>query len=137
MTTNGSTIRKRTTLAERREGCAWCEHPISQKHHILEFATNGENAYTTLLCSNCHELYHIAYRVYTSNSQRSYDLWSHFVNKVGQWDLRVRKILELVAEARDLNLQAEIERSTDHSLNDEDFPLPEWEIYDGDFEQST
>ena len=52
-------MRKKTTLKERLTACSICDHPISQRHHLLEVSRYDENDYTYQLCANCHEIYHL------------------------------------------------------------------------------
>lgn len=51
--------RRKPTLEERLTSCQCCNHPISQRHHLLEVSRYGESKYTYQLCPNCHEIYHI------------------------------------------------------------------------------
>lgn len=55
--------RRGSSLEERLTSCQYCDHPISERHHLLDVARWGENEYTDQMCSNCHELCEIIGRV--------------------------------------------------------------------------
>lgn len=51
-----------SSAEERLMPCEICNHPLSAKHHLLQFHEYGENAKTMRLCANCHDLYHVTYQ---------------------------------------------------------------------------
>jgi hypothetical protein len=53
--------RKRPSLKERTTPCQVCNHPLSQRHHMMPFKDYGEQDWVAYLCANCHELWHIMY----------------------------------------------------------------------------
>lgn len=52
-------MRRKTNISERLKPCEACGYPISQRHHMLDFATHGENDETSQLCACCHEIFHL------------------------------------------------------------------------------
>ena len=69
--------RRRATDQERMTACSACEYPISQRHHLWDIATHGENAVTVQLCPNCHELHHLMYNALARDSLYSQKLARH------------------------------------------------------------
>jgi hypothetical protein len=61
--------RRPTTFVESSTPCQNCGFPYSQRHHLFQFATYGENEITVLLCPNCHRLYHLIGQAYRGNIQ--------------------------------------------------------------------
>ena len=51
--------RRSPTLEERSTPCSCCNYPISQRHHLLDYAWYEENNFTWPLCGSCHDLYHL------------------------------------------------------------------------------
>ena len=66
--------RRRPTDKERMTPCTACGYPISQRHHLWDIATHGENAVTVQLCANCHELHHLMYNALARDSLYSQKL---------------------------------------------------------------
>ena len=66
--------RRRPTDKERMTPCTACGYPISQRHHLWDIATHGENAVTVQLCANCHELHHLMYNALAGDSLYSQKL---------------------------------------------------------------
>ncbi|MEZ4669177.1 MAG: hypothetical protein R3E39_14815 [Anaerolineae bacterium] len=69
--------RRRATDKERMTACSACGYPISQRHHLWDIATHGENAVTVQLCPNCHELHHLMYNAVARDSSYSQKLVHH------------------------------------------------------------
>jgi hypothetical protein len=69
--------RRRATDKERMTACSACGYPISQRHHLWDIATHGENAVTVQLCPNCHELHHLMYNALARDSVYSQKLVRH------------------------------------------------------------
>lgn len=69
--------RRRATDKERMTACTACGYPISQRHHLWDIATHGENAVTVQLCPNCHELHHLMYNALARDSLYSQKLTRH------------------------------------------------------------
>ncbi|MBL8164994.1 MAG: hypothetical protein JNJ61_23630 [Anaerolineae bacterium] len=69
--------RRRATDRERMTPCSACGYPISQRHHLWDIATHGENAVTVQLCPNCHELHHLMYNAIARDSAYSRKLVQH------------------------------------------------------------
>lgn len=63
--------RRRPSDKERMTPCSACGYPISQRHHLWDIATHGENAVTVQLCPNCHELHHLMYNALARDSDYS------------------------------------------------------------------
>lgn len=94
--------RKKPTIIERLTPCECCNHPLSNRHHILDFAVYGENDKTLQLCPNCHELYHICYKAVVTPTQRIGSSWDAFVINAGYNDPRVLFIMTKVQEAMEI-----------------------------------
>jgi len=71
--------RRRATDKERMTACSACGYPISQRHHLWDIATHGENAVTVQLCPNCHELHHLMYNTLARGSAYSQKLVLHIL----------------------------------------------------------
>lgn len=71
--------RRRATDKERMTACSACGYPISQRHHLWDIATHGENAVTVQLCPNCHELHHLLYNAVARDSAYSQKLARHIL----------------------------------------------------------
>lgn len=56
--------RRKVYTKERLAPCPCCNHPISQRHHMLPVHRYGETHYTVQLCANCHEAFHVLYRAW-------------------------------------------------------------------------
>jgi hypothetical protein len=69
--------RRRPSDKERMTPCSACGYPISQRHHLWDIATHGENAVTVQLCPNCHELHHLMYNALARDSDYSRKLVQH------------------------------------------------------------
>jgi hypothetical protein len=69
--------RKKPTFAQRTTPCVICTHPISQQHHIFEFASYGDSEYTIPLCANCHELFHLIQSVYRRKTKYALEVVLH------------------------------------------------------------
>jgi ribosomal protein L37E len=72
--------RRRATDKERMTACSACGYPISQRHHLWDIATHGENAVTVQLCPNCHELHHLMYNAVARDSLYSQKLARHVLS---------------------------------------------------------
>ena len=72
--------RRRATDKERMTACSACGYPISQRHHLWDIATHGENAVTVQLCPNCHELHHLMYNALARDSLYSQKLVRHVLD---------------------------------------------------------
>ena len=75
--------RRRATYKERMTPCSACGYPISQRHHLWDIATHGENAVTVQLCPNCHELHHLMYNALARDSLYSQKLVRHVLDSGG------------------------------------------------------
>lgn len=75
--------RRRATDKERMTPCSACGYPISQRHHLWDIATHGENAVTVQLCPNCHELHHLMYNALARDSLYSQKLVRHVLDSGG------------------------------------------------------
>ena len=83
--------RKKATRRERITPCEWCEHPLSQRHHLLPVSIYGdEQKYILRLCANCHELYHIVEKAKKQN-KHALPLMMAFALKFGWDDTRLKK----------------------------------------------
>jgi hypothetical protein len=71
--------RRRATDAERMSPCSACGYPVSQRHHLWDIATHGENPVTVQLCPNCHELHHLLYNALARDSAYSRKLVRHIL----------------------------------------------------------
>jgi ribosomal protein L37E len=71
--------RRRSTDRERMLPCSACGYPISQRHHLWDIATHGENRVTVQLCANCHELHHLMYNAVARDSAYSQKLIRHLL----------------------------------------------------------
>lgn len=71
--------RRRASLRERISPCSACGYPSSQRHHLWDVATHGENRVTIQLCANCHELQHLIYNVLVKDSEHSRKIALHIV----------------------------------------------------------
>jgi ribosomal protein L37E len=71
--------RRRPTYEERTTPCSACGYPTSQRHHLWDVATHGENKVTLQLCPNCHELQHLIYNALTKKSDYSRKLAQHIL----------------------------------------------------------
>lgn len=69
--------RRRATDTERMTACTACGYPVSQRHHLWDVATHGENRVTVQLCANCHELHHLMYNALARDSAYSQKLVRH------------------------------------------------------------
>lgn len=92
--------RKHPTIADRRKPCEWCNHPLSQRHHLLPFKTYGENHMILHLCANCHEIYHVMESWY-HNSVRGIWMKIALESGLGEKDHRIIKAKEAVKKASD------------------------------------
>jgi ribosomal protein L37E len=63
--------RRRASYRERISPCSACGYPSSQRHHLWDVATHGENRVTIQLCANCHELQHLMYNALVKDSEHS------------------------------------------------------------------
>ena len=98
--------RRKTKLSERLQKCQCCEHPISERHHLLEVSQYGDNEYTFQLCPNCHELYHIlsAALTYGTQAKAANKLLKRVESEWGSNSKvlnRIRKIVTLVSDAKE------------------------------------
>lgn len=71
--------RRRVTLKERKTACEVCGYPVSQRHHFFMVAHYGESDDTAMLCSNCHELYHLMYNALVKRTSHSLNLTKHIL----------------------------------------------------------
>jgi hypothetical protein len=71
--------RRRASDLERMTVCTGCGYPVSQRHHLLDIATHGENPVTVHLCANCHELHHLMYNALVRDSLYSQKLIRHIL----------------------------------------------------------
>jgi ribosomal protein L37E len=71
--------RRRPSDQERMTPCSACGYPASQRHHLWDIATHGENAVTVQLCPNCHELHHLMYNTLARDSDYSRKLVQHIL----------------------------------------------------------
>jgi ribosomal protein L37E len=69
--------RRRASYRERTISCSACGYPASQRHHLWDIATHGENRVTLQLCANCHELLHLIYNALVKDSEHSRRLALH------------------------------------------------------------
>ncbi len=69
--------RRRPRFQERVTACSACGYPMSQRHHLWDLATHGENKVTIQLCGNCHELQHLMYNALVKGSEYSRKLALH------------------------------------------------------------
>jgi ribosomal protein L37E len=69
--------RRRASFRERVSPCSACGYPSSQRHHLWDVATHGENRVTIQLCANCHELQHLMYNALVKDSEHSRQLVLH------------------------------------------------------------
>jgi hypothetical protein len=72
--------RRRATDQERMTACTACGYPVSQRHHLWDIATHGENKVTVQLCANCHELHHLMYNALARDSTYSQKLVRHMLD---------------------------------------------------------
>ncbi len=98
--------RKQASLANRLTPCECCKHPISQRHHLVRFAKRGENEYTTQLCANCHEVYHIMAQVYRNWYNGNETSANHILGHLQQvWGMKHSTLIflhELVTKAQSI-----------------------------------
>lgn len=96
--------RKRATRQQRLTPCVWCDHPLSQRHHLFEFHEYGESDVTIQLCANCHEFYHIFYAALEDKHGRlnAIRLATHIVMKLGNDDRRVKEAFHAVNKMKAL-----------------------------------
>ena len=88
--------RRKAKTHERTTPCQCCGYPISQRHHLLEFAEFGETKYTRQFCANCHELFHIIDRAITDNTNdRAMTLLDAVGNAFGVEDPRIIYLVNL------------------------------------------
>jgi ribosomal protein L37E len=80
--------RRRITDQERMTACSACGYPLSQRHHLWDIATHGENPVTVQLCANCHDLHHLLYNAIARDSAYSQKLVKHMLEH-GQPEARV------------------------------------------------
>jgi hypothetical protein len=80
--------RRRITDQERMTPCSACGYPLSQRHHLWDIATHGENPVTVQLCANCHDLHHLLYNAIARDSAYSQKLVKHMLEH-GQPEARV------------------------------------------------
>lgn len=71
--------RRRPSDKERMTACSACGYPASQRHHLWDIATHGENAVTVQMCPNCHELHHLMYNALARDSDYSRKLVQHIL----------------------------------------------------------
>ncbi|MBK8025610.1 MAG: hypothetical protein IPK19_30520 [Chloroflexi bacterium] len=71
--------RRRPRFQERVKACSGCGYPTSQRHHLWDVATHGENKVTIQLCANCHELHHLMYNALVKGSEYSRKLVLHML----------------------------------------------------------
>ncbi len=69
--------RRRASFRERISPCSACGYPSSQRHHLWDVATHGENRVTIQLCANCHELQHLMYNALVKDSEHSRKIALH------------------------------------------------------------
>ena len=99
--------RRRTqTRKERMTPCSCCEWPLSQRHHLLNVATYGENAATIQLCANCHELYHLMYNHYVLGSDGQ--LLGRVMLRLGLQSPTITKLYQLVMDAKELEKRTDM-----------------------------
>ncbi len=72
--------RRRATDQERLTACTACGYPVSQRHHLWDIATHGENKVTVQLCANCHELHHLMYNALARDTDYSKKLVRHILD---------------------------------------------------------
>lgn len=72
--------RRRATDQERMTACTACGYPVSQRHHLWDIATHGENKVTVQLCANCHELHHLMYNALARDTDYSKKLVRHILD---------------------------------------------------------
>ena len=88
--------RRNRTEKERLTPCECCGYPISQRHHLLDYAYHGENDFTAQLCANCHELYHLLFNHFARGSKGK--LLSKVLLKFGTGNKQVQYLLNLVMD---------------------------------------
>lgn len=99
-------MRRTTRLQERLTPCQCCNYPISERHHLLEYAEFGETRYTRQLCANCHELFHIIDKAFTDFEQsdnpdtRAVALLDAIGRTWGKDDSRIVYLCQLVSLTR-------------------------------------
>lgn len=102
--------RDKTPLAERLLPCQCCNYPLSQRHHLLEVSQYGENRARVQLCANCHEFYHIAYKMCVLKS-KSKTVKRAFlaIHKHLEWNAQMTFILGLIEYVQELKDDIDIE----------------------------
>jgi ribosomal protein L37E len=108
--------RRRTTAQERLTPCSACGYPLSQRHHLWDIATHGENQVTVQLCANCHDLHHLLYNAIARDSAYSQKLMRHVLAKDEPSAVVLRQIMGWLRAI----LAYEIERGwlEDYKLSD-------------------
>ena len=100
--------RRSPTMKERLTPCECCKYPLSERHHLLDFAYHGERNYTIQLCPNCHSLYHLAYQAYILKSKKSKLILGSVILKLGLNNPVCLFIYEKVHEAESVRRQIEL-----------------------------
>jgi hypothetical protein len=97
--------RRKPSRQARLTPCECCGFPLSQRHHLAPFAENGETDQTMQLCANCHELYHLIYRVYVEKSEASVQLLGQLLIKNADRSSLFRRVFSflypLIADVHD------------------------------------
>lgn len=70
--------RRSSSLMERLMPCQICDHPVSQRAHILDVAAWGPNEHTMRACANCHEIYDILINHLEGKQGRNDYIVAHF-----------------------------------------------------------
>lgn len=89
--------------SEKLTPCECCHYPISQRHHLLNYAYHGENEHTMQLCANCHELYHLLYNKYVAGSKTI--KLGKVINALGINDKRIMFLFETVMKVKEFEIQ--------------------------------
>lgn len=94
--------RRRTTVKETLTACVCCKFPLSERHHMLDFAYHGEHNYTIPLCPNCHMLFHLIHSAYILKSERSRYILGTTILKMGFENPTIQFLHDKVNEAEDV-----------------------------------
>lgn len=91
--------RLRPRLSERFSPCEWCNHPISERNHLIPFNEYGETFDVVYLCANCHEIFHAYFDHKRYGHLRAFRFILKVEQVLGEDDIRIIKAKETVKKS--------------------------------------